>query len=130
MKSTRNNSSDNYIPGSCEELARLKWTREQKQRDRREAWDTLNAYVHSKGAWIVSLPGDNRDVVMEVLENSELPADLIRRGYELEPADPPSGERILPTARTEHILIENSTKSTIVVTHAGVVRVLRYVFQL
>jgi hypothetical protein len=128
MKSPTSNSSNNYIPGSQEELRRFKWQREQRQRDRQQAWDTMNAYVHSKGAWIVSLPGDNRDVVMECLPDSDLPAQLEKRGYELERG--PDGERIIPALRQELVLVEGSTRSTVRTLREGIVTVKRYSFSL
>jgi hypothetical protein len=88
MESTRN-SSDRYIPGSVWEARRRRWHR--SERSRQEAFAELNLYVMAKGggsAWIVSLPGDSL-VVLEVLPTSDLPEDLRRRGYDVQPADPP-----------------------------------------
>jgi len=71
MPSATSNSSRHYIPGSCEELERQKWQRAQASRDRNAAFDTLNRYCHSKGGFVVSLPGDPL-IVLEVLPDFDL----------------------------------------------------------
>jgi hypothetical protein len=81
------------------------------------------------GAWIVSLPGD-REVTIECLPDSVVPKDLHSRGYDVRPADPPEGQRIVPAMRTEHVSIEGSTVGAIRTSHPGIVKVLRYCFQL
>jgi hypothetical protein len=127
MAST-SNSSGNYIPGSVWEARRRPWRR--SERSREEAFATLVRYTLVKGdCWITSLPGDST-VVMECLPDSDVPQDLARRGYDLRPADPPEGQRIVANARSEDVLIEGSTRATIRTMREGIVKVLRYTFPL
>jgi hypothetical protein len=67
---------------------------------------------------------------MEVLPDSSLPDDLANRGYDVQPAVPAEGERIIPAWAVETILIEGSTVGAIRTSHASIARVWRYVFQL
>jgi hypothetical protein len=62
--------------------------------------------------------------------NSSLPKDLHERGYDVRPADPPQGQRIVPAARVEEVLTEGSTRTTIRTLREGIVRVQRFEFLL
>jgi hypothetical protein len=126
MPAATSNSSRHYIPGSYEDVLRDRWKSRQASRDRNQAFDTLNTYVRSKGGWITSLPGDAL-VTMEVLPGSTLHDDLAKRGYDVGPADPPEGQRIVPDGHVESILIEDGT-GVIRTAHAGICKVLRYCF--
>jgi hypothetical protein len=75
--------------------------------DRKERFATLNKYVTARNGWLTSIPGE-REVTMECLPESSLPDELEKLGYKLEPEG--AGERILP--------------------HAGIVRVLRFAFDM
>jgi hypothetical protein len=131
MKSPTRNSSNFYFPGEPERQA---LARSQRRRamveetiDAKRRFASLLKYVSAKGGWLTSVAGD-RLVTLETPPGSSLPDDLRKAGYDVVPDG--EGQRILPTARTETILIEGSTRSTIAVTHAGICKVLRYVFPL
>src|SRR5262249_10281868 len=126
MKSTHS-SSTFYIPGSYEDVLRDRWKSRQASRDRNEAFATLLRYVRERGGWLVSNPGDAM-VRMEVLPNSELPFDLRRLGYRVDLDKPPSGERIVANDTVEAIVTEGSTTIAFETVHAGIRRVMRYVF--
>jgi hypothetical protein len=128
MPATTSNSSNKYFPGEIENRNRLAWQQAQAKRDRNAAFDTLNTFVRSKGGWIVSLPGDPL-VVMETLPDSSLPSLLHERGYDVQPADPATGERIVANDTIEDVTTE-STRPAFRTTHAGIRRVLRYCFSL
>jgi hypothetical protein len=76
--------------------------------------------------------------VVECLPGSELPDHLLAAGYDVRPADPPEGERIIPGSITELLTLsssgafeaatENSTMPIYTRTHSGVCRVRRYRF--
>jgi hypothetical protein len=106
--------------------------------DRKTRFAKLNAYVTSAGGWVVSVPGAEL-VTIECLPQSPISARLIERGYDVRPADPPEGERILPAAIVQEftltssgayeLMTEGSTKPIAqILRHAGIVRVLRYTF--
>jgi hypothetical protein len=67
------------------------------------------------------------DVRLEVLPSSTLPSELAELGYKLEAQ--PDGQRLLPAAITEAVVLEGPTVP-MMVTHAGVVRAQRYSFSL
>jgi hypothetical protein len=90
--------------------------------DRKRRFDALNTWITERGGWCTSLPGD------ALACRTDLPTELAQRGYELEAG--PSGERILPAGRLENVTIEGSSRSTIRTAHAGIVKVMRYVFPL
>jgi hypothetical protein len=107
--------------------------------DRKQLFDGLNKFIMARGGWITSIAGAPT-VTFEVLEHSELP-DVIRDdlGYDVVPADPPEGQRLLAnaieTAFTTNAdgtlapLTEGSTQPvTTIVRHAGIVQVMRYQF--
>ena len=56
-----------------------------------------------------------------------MPADVAKRGYDVRPADPPEGQRIVPAGHIENVLIEGRT-GVIRTAHAGICKVLRYCF--
>jgi hypothetical protein len=113
MKSLTPTSSDNYLPGDFREIE-----------SRKDAFDKLLKFVTARNGWITSVPGSSQ-IAMECLPGSALPEELYDAGYDPEPAG--EGERILPHAITETFLTEGSTVVRRV-THAGIVRVLRYSF--
>jgi hypothetical protein len=56
-------------------------------------WSSLNDFIHRRGdAWLVSPPGA-RDLRIEALQFSEIPAELETLGYHLSPAG--TGTKIL-----------------------------------
>jgi hypothetical protein len=70
-----------------------------------------------------------------------LPAELRAAAYDLQPADPPEGSRLLASAITQKLTLtscgifeemtEDSIKPVVEVwQHAGIVRVVRYGFNL
>lgn len=107
------------------------WRHAQGNRDPQSTWkalrfDKLNAFVNSRNGWITSIPGA-AEVSIECLPGSELPDELRERGYELEESG--EGQRILPAGIVETFITEGSTVPR-TVTHAGIVRVLRFGFSL
>jgi hypothetical protein len=105
---------------------------------RKERFEALNEFVRSRNGWITSVPGDV-EVTIEVLPGSSLPDELQAQGYDLTPTG--DGERIVSTAITERFcmgadgelepLTSGSTRAVAqVVTHAGIVKIRRYVFDL
>jgi len=95
--------------------------------DRRERFGRVLKVVQDGGGWLVSPPGAE-ECRMECLPGSTLPDDLREKGYTVT-ADG-EGTRILPHAVTEDILVEGSTRPTRRVTHAGIVPVDRFKFNL
>lgn len=103
---------DRYIPGSVGKIT-----------SRKERFDAINRQAQRLGdAWLVSVPGEP-EIRIETLPNSALPEQLRELGYRL--TDNGTGERILPSAITEAVLIEGSTR-TRTVTHAGIARVRKF----
>ena len=107
---------------------------------RKQLFDQLNKFVMSRNGWITSIPGADT-VTLETLPDSTLPAELISLGYDVVPADPPEGQRILAGSIVERfgktssgayaLLSPESTEAIAEIrTHAGIVRVLRYTFSL
>lgn len=131
-------TNGNIYKPMCERPpAESKWSRA-KLEDRKERFATLNKFVTERGGWIVSIPGD-RDVRVEVLENSSLPEEMSQLGYKLEPDG--EGERILPHAITTQVVSDvdgvltpvtegSSGRPVITVTHAGIARVLKFTLTL
>jgi hypothetical protein len=116
-------SSDKYVPG-------------QTIADIKARFAKLNAFIMARGGFVVSVPGAP-EVVFEVLPESTLPYELLAAGYDLRPADPPTGERMLAAAITQKLTLsscgifeemtEGGTKPVAQVpTHAGILRVTRY----
>jgi hypothetical protein len=95
-------------------------------KDRKARFVELNDLVTRGGGWLTSVPGAP-EVSLEVLPSSTLPSELTTLGYELEAE--PDGQRLLPAAITEAVLMQGSTVP-LMVTHAGIVRVERYSFPL
>jgi len=106
--------------------------------DRKVRFAKINSYIFANGGFVVSIPG-SPELVFEVLPHSPIPAKLIELGYDVRPADPPEGQRILGAAITERLalsssgalvpLTEESTKAVAEIrTHAGIVRVTRFSF--
>ncbi|AWM07623.1 hypothetical protein [Bradyrhizobium symbiodeficiens] len=93
-------------------------------RDRKEGFDEINALVTAKGGWVTSIPGAP-EVHFECLPGATLPEELREAGHEV--SETGEGERILPGAIIEAVLIEGSTVP-IAVRHAGIVRVLCFSF--
>jgi hypothetical protein len=62
-----------------------------------------------------------------MLTRIALPEKLRGAGYDVQVADPPETERILPAAITVPVLTEGSTV-LIEVRHAGIVKVMRFSF--
>jgi hypothetical protein len=91
-----------------------------------ETFGDLNEYVTSRSGWITSAPGAV-EVTMQCLLDSTLPDELRARGYDL--VEDGETERILPHSITEMVITEGSTVP-IRVTHAGIVKVRRYDFDL
>src|SRR6267378_4117778 len=103
---------------------------------RKERFFALNQFVTKRHGWLTSVPGAI-DVSMECLPDSSLPDELKALGYRLEPTG--ETQRILPHALTEKFtrgadgtfapLVAGSTLPVAhTVTHAGIVRVLRFAF--
>jgi hypothetical protein len=106
--------------------------------DRKAMFAALNDFATSRQGFVISVPGDT-DVTVEVLPDSALPAELIALGYDLHEAEP--GERILASAiierfsrRADGELEPTTPDSTAAVaevrSHAGVVRVKRFTFEM
>lgn len=104
---------------------------------RKTCFAKLNEIVTARGGWIVSVPSATEVVA----PNSTLPDDLIAIGYNVVPADPPEGQRILANAITQKLtlsscgvfeaLTEGSTKPVAEIrSHAGIVPVWRFAFTL
>jgi hypothetical protein len=104
----------------------------------RRLFDGLNEYIMKHGGWVTSIPG-RAEVVFEALPASRLPAQLIELGYNVKPADPAIGQRLLANAVSQRLsltssgafeeMTEGSTKAVAEIrTHAGIVRVVRYSF--
>jgi hypothetical protein len=109
--------------------------------ERKKLFAGLNKFVMDRGGWITSIAGAPM-VTFEVLEHSELP-DVIRDdlGYDVVPADPPEGTRLLANATevkfttnsdgTLAPLTEGSTQAvTTIMRHAGIVPTRRFCFVL
>src|ERR1700753_158988 len=73
--------------------------------DLKERFGNLVTFIGERGGFVVSVPGAET-VVFECVPGSTLPDALTRAGYDVSPADPPQGERILPTAITEMVITE------------------------
>jgi len=105
--------------------------------DRKVRFAKINSYIFANGGFVVSIPG-SPELVFEVLPHSPIPAKLIELGYDVRPADPPEGQRILGAAITERLALSSSgayeplAEATEAVaeirTHAGIVRVTRFSF--
>ena len=107
--------------------------------DRKDRFEQLNQLAHACcDAWLVSVAGDPM-VTVECLPSSTFVQRLNDLGYELRPDG--EGERILPHAITERFgraadgtLVPITEGSTLPVvsrrTHAGIVGVVRYTFEL
>jgi hypothetical protein len=103
-----------------------------EERKRRHAG--LVSFIGSHGGWATSVPGA-REVRIECLPGSALPATLTRTGYELRRGE--DGTRILPVAVSQ-VFVQNADGalavaegSTRMVTHsAGIAPVERWSFTL
>jgi hypothetical protein len=108
------------------------------KRERREQWfKALNAEVVARSdTWIISTPHAPR-IILECLETSPMPAELIDRGYKLKAEQ--DGQRILPHAIAQPMVISscgalipataNSTKPVTMVNYgAGIQSTKRYSF--
>jgi hypothetical protein len=107
--------AEKYVPNQKPEVT-----------SRKDRFEALNSFVRARHGWLTSIPGA-REVTMECLPESTLPAKLSALGYELEATG--EGERILPTALTEMVVTEGSTVAR-PVTHAGIVTVRRFAFSI
>jgi hypothetical protein len=113
----------------------------QRQRivGRKEKFQALNDWINRQGgAWLTSIPGDF-EVRMECLPSSDVPQRLGDLGFQLRPEG--RGERILACAIVDKFcrradgelepLTEGSTMPVArLVTHAGIVEVVRFSFVL
>jgi hypothetical protein len=107
---------------------------------RKDVFDSLNRFIIANGGFVVSIPGADT-IVFEVLPNSPIPLALTELGYDVRPADPAEGQRILAAPIVERVtltssgafepLTPDSTKAVAEIrTHAGIARVMRYAFNL
>jgi hypothetical protein len=106
-----------------------------EQREAAEKFEAMNRWVSARNGWVVSPPGD-KVVRIETLPGSALPDELRQLGYRVRPADPPTGEKILPHAIIEKFtrrgdgaleaLVHGSTRPIVTVTHAGICKVERF----
>lgn len=131
-------TNGNIYKPMCERpAAESKWSRRALE-DRKERFAALNKFVTDRGGWIVSIPGD-RDVRIDVLENSALPDELRGLGYVLTALG--ESERILHTAIEQKFVRapdgtfapwtpESGGPVSLVTQHAGIVTVHRYSFTL
>ena len=114
---------EKYIPGQMVDDLKARFAK-------------INAFIMARGGWVVSIPGD-ATVVFEALPESSLAAELEAAGYDVMPADPCEGQRILPNAIVEQFtsradgelepLTEGSTRPVAETRrHAGIVRVSRF----
>src|SRR5690348_15520322 len=90
----------------------------------KEKFEKLRLYVDSRGGWLVSVPGA-RDVAVEVLPDSLLPADLEDAGYRLTPVEG-TFKRMIPNAIEEVIMVRGQPVRRTV--HAGLVSTRRFSF--
>jgi hypothetical protein len=104
----------------------------------KEKFEAINEFVAERGGWLVSVPGDPA-ARMECLPDSRLPDDLRGLGHDVREIG--DGQRILPHQIVEQFVrradgelepvTEGSTKPVAEVrTHAGIVRVKRYGFDM
>jgi hypothetical protein len=93
---------------------------------RKEHFRDVLAFVADRGGWITSVAGA-AEVTMEFLPGSDLPAELAAAGYCNQEIG--EGERILSHAVSEAVITQGSSRS-VMVTHGGITRVIRYSFPL
>jgi len=110
-----------------------------KLADRKERFAELNEFVRARHGWLTSIPGD-LDVELQTLPGSTLPAEISTRfGYVLDEIG--ETQRILPVAIVESFergIIGELVPATIGSTrpvaelrhHAGIVRTVRFTFEL
>jgi len=138
-----------YVPMYSREVAGRKPFRSEVIADRKAKFASVLKYVTARQGWLTSVPGEV-DVEMQCLPGSTLP-DELRAGaeymlgnetvrlpkYKLEPIG--ETQRILPHAIEEKLtagrdgmesVTEGSTRPVVTIRHAGIVRVLRYKFDL
>ena len=124
ITSSTPNSSARYVPGQPNPLVE----------SRKEKFDRMNEWVHSRNGWIVSVPGDP-DVRLQTLVGSPLPGQLRKLGYIVERTG--ETQRILPHAVSQRfetsssgalvVPTEGSTRPvSVVVTTAGIAVVEQY----
>jgi hypothetical protein len=94
--------------------------------DLKQEFAKILRFVQSRNGFVTSVSGADT-VSVETLPGSPLPDELRELGYRLQPDG--EGERILPAAITEFVLLEGSTVP-VVMRHAGITRVERYRFSL
>jgi hypothetical protein len=101
-------------------------------------FEELNEFVQSRGGWVTSVPGAT-EVTLECLPDSRVPDDLLAVGYDVREVG--DGERILAHRIVERFVrradgklepvTEGSTKPIAETrTHAGIVKVRRYGFDI
>jgi hypothetical protein len=101
-------------------------------------FEAINEFVHARGGWVTSVPGATK-VTVECLPDAALPDDLRAAGYDVREIG--DGERILAHRIVEQFvrradgklepLTANSTKPVVETrTHAGIVKVKRYGFDM
>jgi hypothetical protein len=80
--------------GSTPEERKAYWERQQRNaiavEKQREMWGSLNQFIHRRGGFLVSPPGDP-NLRLEVAQYSELPDELHNLGFRLAPCGTLSG---------------------------------------
>ncbi|MCK1632660.1 hypothetical protein [Bradyrhizobium sp. 162] len=105
--------------------------------DLKDRFDEINQLISERQGWVTSVRGAP-ELRFECLPGSPLPDELREAGYEVSETD--EGERILPAGLVERFIVghdgerklvtEGSTRLAQVLTHAGIVKVMRHVFEL
>jgi len=98
-----------------------------KLADRKARFAAFVTEAARKNAWVTSVSGAEL-VTFDALPASTLPADLRERGFEV--TDEGWGERILATGITEHVPLTEGSTAVRTVTHAGIVKVQRWTFEM
>ncbi len=91
-------------------------------KNRKERFAEMVAFVTDRGGWVTSTAGASA-VTIDVLPGSTLSDELADAGYKVEEIG--EGERILSHAITEAVIIGGASRP-VMVTHAGITRVLRF----
>jgi hypothetical protein len=106
--------------------------------ERKNRFEALNEFVQSRGGWVTSVPGAT-EVTVECLPDAALPDDLRGLGYDVREVG--DGERILAhriverfvrrsDGELEPLTAESSKPIAETRTHAGIVKVKRYAFDI
>jgi hypothetical protein len=107
--------------------------------ERKARFSGLVDFCNAHHGFVVSIPGA-KEVTVECLPGSGLPDVLRKMGYAVRQADPPTGTRILAHGIEERLtrnlagdlepITEGSTQPVEIRTHAGIVAVERWQFDL